>query len=378
MQQVRQRSSSMELLRIFSMLMIIIFHIYLHNIIPQVSQIDEVYPYFGQPVFSPRIALLSFFRTFGPTGNDLFILISGFFMVSRAPSTIDLENVSKKLLFQLGFGTVVLCVVSMVCSLFITETFIPVITDGFFNTDLWFIGYYLLIIVFAKTFLNGYLQKISQKQYRMLLLVSFALLQFEWSGRFIDGFSNKFTDYLIGLFLYALGGYIKRYNPFGKIKLRFAVLLIVLLYVSLMLSVYNQTQTALQRLLWNNEAFEHPIRSFANSSLIIILISVSWFELFRRIPVFSSKIINFLGKATFMAYIIHENSFFHALWDLTNWRTFFYDAPRLFYMSLFKWTVISFLAGVVVYTIYLGAGKLLRKYGHIFLKEGPCESVANK
>ena len=291
---------------------------------------------------------------------------------------IDLEKVSKKLLFQLGFGTVVLCVVSMVCSHFITETFIPVITDGFFNSDLWFIGYYLLIIVFARTFLNGYLQKISQKQYRMLLLVSFALLQFEWSGKFIDGFSNLFTGYLIGLFLYALGGYIKRYNPFGRIKLRFVVLLIALFYVSLMLSVYNQTQTALQQLLWNKKAFEHPIRSFANSSLIIILISVSWFELFRRIPVFSSQIINYLGKATLMMYIIHENSFFHALWDLTDWRTLFYDAPRLFYMNLFKWTVISSLAGVAAYTVYLGAGKLLRKCGHIFLKEEPCESVANE
>lgn len=206
MQQSKQRASNMELLRIAAMFMIIIFHIYLHNIVPQVSEQSESYPYFGVPAFSSRIALLSVFRSFGATGNDIFILISGYFMARRESKAIDLGSTTKKLLLQFGFATATLCVLSMGCSHLISKTYIPIITDTFFNSDMWFVGYYLLIILFAKFFLNDFFQRASKKEYAAALLVMFALTQFAWTRGLIDGFSDSLSILLTGLVLYTGGG----------------------------------------------------------------------------------------------------------------------------------------------------------------------------
>ena len=378
MQHAKQRASNMELLRIAAMFMIIVFHIYLHNVVPQVSAQSESYPYFGVPAFSSRIALLSVFKSFGATGNGIFILISGYFMAQRESKAIDVGSTTKKLLLQFGFATAALCVLSMVCSHLISKTYIPIITDTFFNSDMWFVGYYLLIILFAKFFLNDFLQRASKREYAAALLVMFALTQFSWTRSLIDGFSDSLSILLTGLVLYAGGGYIRKYDPFGRIRSSVVILLGIFIYLMIFVSVYNMTQTALQESFWNHDEFVHPVRSYSNSNFIIFAAAVVWFELFRRIRVPNSKVINFLGQSTFIVYIVHENKFFHALWDLTNWQPLFFDAPTRFYTELAKWTVISFLSGVAVYAAYLAAEKVISKCGWIIFKKDVQYSRSDK
>lgn len=369
MQHIKQRASNIELLRIAGMLMIITFHIYLHNVIPQVSEQNEFYPYIGVPAFSPRIALLSVFNSLGATGNGIFILISGYFMVQREPQSIDLGKITKKLLLQFGFATAVLCVLSMICNYLITDTYIPVITDTFFNTDMWFVGYYLLVILFAKFFFNNFLQKASKNEYATILLIMFALTQLSWTRGIIKGFNKGLLTLFTGLLLFAGGGYIRKYNPFSRIRSSVVILLGISIYLMIFVSVYNMSNTALQKMIWNHTDFIHPIRKFGNSDLIILVAATVWFELFRRIRVPNSKVINFLGQSTLVIYIVHENALFHALWDLTNWQTLFFDVPIVFYAELAKWTIISFLSGVAVYAIYFAAGKAVHRYGWIIFRK---------
>jgi len=53
----------------------------------------------------------------------------------------------------------------------------------------------------------------------MFLVVLFALLQFSWSVSVISNLGGGLETLCIGVFLYSLGGYIKEYNPFKKVRL---------------------------------------------------------------------------------------------------------------------------------------------------------------
>lgn len=202
-----------------------------------------------------------------------------------------------------------------------------------------------------------------------MILVMFALTQLAWARSLIDGFSDGLSTLLTGLVLYTGGGYLYKYDPFGRIRSSVVILLGIFVYLMIFISIYNMTQTALQQTFWNHDEFVHPVRDFGNPDFIILAAATVWFELFRRIRVPNSKVINFLGQSTFIVYIVHENKFFHALWDLTNWQSLFFDAPAVFYAELIKWTVISFLSGVAVYAAYLAAGKVISKYGWIIFKK---------
>lgn len=67
--------------------------------------------------------------------------------------------------------------------------------------------------------------------------------------------------------------------------------------------------------------FFQNIPIFPNHSIVILISSICLFEVFRRIHLPSSRLITFLGKSTFMVYLMHDNYFFYKLWNLKDWIT---------------------------------------------------------
>lgn len=92
------------------------------------------------------------------------------------------------------------------------------------------------------------------------------------------------------------------------------------------------------------------------------------FELFRRISIPKNKVINFLGKATLMIYLIHDNQFFYSLWSGTGWVVMLYYNPLLFILKLLQWTLITFFMGLMAYIVYDFSLRILKKYKNIFVK----------
>ena len=92
------RSSNFELLRILALLMIILDHIVVHCMNGQLVGSQTI---LNQPMFFKRMQLLNFAMTFGYIGNNIFVLISGYFLISK----MDKSNILKtagKLLSQQG------------------------------------------------------------------------------------------------------------------------------------------------------------------------------------------------------------------------------------------------------------------------------------
>ena len=311
----KTRSSNIELLRILAMFMIIIFHISDHCVKVQLTDTASMLRMnnglFCEPVFYKKLLLLSTFAPMGKIGNVIFITISGYFMVSKG-NGINLAKISKKLLLQLGFAAV-----------------------------------------------------------SLTLIVLFAFIQFRWTGSMANSLANGLRTLLTGIFLYALGGFIHLYNPFGKIRTYCLYLIIAVSFLFIYISAYNVTQTNIQTYFLNEskDIFIQKIPSFSDYSIIPILVGLSLFEIFRRIHIPCSRMINFVGASTFMVYLLHDNAFAYSLWNTQDWITLLYEHPYIYLFKHLRWTAATFLIGILFYIIYLCLGKALSKCRWLVMKE---------
>ena len=219
-----QRASNIELLRIIAMLMIVGYHIVCHCVNVQLTD-------------KSSMAIMPF----GITGNAIFLLIAGYFGVEKG-NKLNIAKTSKKLLLQQGFAAVILTIASAACyRLFWAHrsVYIGLIGIDWFNSMSWFVGYYFLVVLLARLFLNRYLLRLDRKQYGAFLIVIFAFTQFGWSGGLADALASGSRTLATGIFLYSFGGFIKRYQPFKKIKPWAWILAIGLTYVLIFITDYN-------------------------------------------------------------------------------------------------------------------------------------------
>lgn len=364
MKQNNNRSSNFELLRIVAMIMIIMHHLFIHCIGKQLIDIESIANmnngYFNNPTVYNKLFIADYAYFMGPLGNAFFILISGYFMSEK--ENIDMKNISIKLLSQLVFASICLIFVSFIWSMISTGRFTGVADISYFNSLAWYIGYYFLIILTGKLFLNNYLAKLNKTQYIEFLFIIFSLIEFTWTGTFLDNLIPGLRLLCTGIFLYSIGGYIKKYNPFNKIKISVIILYIVLVICVIYFSAYNIRVINIEEFINSGEKeYIQVIPRFDNWDFLVLTASVMIFELFRRMKPFHNKIINFLGGATLMIYIIHDNPFFYALWMRVDWIYYWYNNTFQFLLNVLLWVAITFSIGLIVYVAYVITNKMLAK-----------------
>ena len=239
-----------------------------------------------------------------------------------------------------------------------------------FNDMSWFVGYYFLVMLCAKLFLNKFLAKLDKSQYLTFLISCFALIQLRWSRTLADGLTAGLSILVTGIFLYSLGGYIRKYNPFERIRGCVFVLVILAIYVLLYLSNYNTVINRIEDYIrsGSTDAFRPNIQEFGNYSIVVILIGICLFELFSRLHIPQNKLINYFGAATFMTYLMHDNTFIYSIWNTQDWVTLLYNSPLEFCLKIELWALMFLGCGVVLYSLYIGMEKLYRRYKYIFLK----------
>lgn len=250
------------------------------------------------------------------------------------------------------------------------DTFFQLINIQVFNSMSWFVGYYYAVILIAKLFLNGFLERIDHREYLTLLTVNFAFIQFGWTGGLADALMPGLRTLLTGVFLYALGGYFKIYDPLGRLRTCVFFLTIAIMYFFVNLSAYNDLQTNIENYIRNRteDEFIQSVPGFPNYSIIVIIIGVCLFELFRRIRIPQSKFLNYLGQSTFMVYLLHDNGFFYSIFDTKDWITLLYSHPYRFVFVILIWAAGVFACGTAGYTFYVILARLFDKYKWIMYK----------
>lgn len=383
MENKAQRSSNIELLRCVAMLMIVLHHIVCHCVNIQLTDRSSMQRMdnglFIHPMFYKKLILLDTINTFGLIGNVIFILISGYFIIYKG-NNIDVVKISKKLLLQLGFSAIFLTVASTICFWTMSDVFLDLIDIQFFNSMAWFVGYYYAVILIAALFLNDFLLKADRKKYMAFLAVCFAFIQFGWTGDLAEGLIPGLRTLLTGVFLYALGGAMRKYNLFSQIRTYVLFAVIAAAYFLVILSAYNTTEYEIENYIRSNsgDIFFQTIPVYSNYSIVVIVIGICVFEIFLRIRIPQSRFLNYLGQTTFMCYLIHDNGLFYSIWNTQDWITLLYHSPYRFLLNVCLWTLAVFLCGVAVYTLYTILAALFSKYKWILFKEQNLNICQNK
>ena len=373
--EIKQRRSNLELLRIVAMLMIIAFHIYWHCVSGQLTDPDSMERMgnglFSVPLFYKKLLLLTVFSSFGRAANVVFMTLTGYFMVAKGRE-IRLIPIAKKLLLEQGYAAVLLLITSLLVFRRNPDSCTTLTEINLFNSMSWYVGYYFLVMLLARLFLNRYLEKLERKQYRLFLFALLCMTQFKWIIKLLNGVTGNLVILVTGVFLYSLGGYIRRYQPFARVRTWAIFGVIAGIYALMFLSTYAGVQDRIQD--YYREASTDPfiqyIPNVGDNSIVAILLGLSLFELFRRIKMPCCRVINYLGGATFMIYLFHDNSFFYSLWDKQDWITLLCMHPIGFLLRYGIWTVRTFVYGFIAYLGYRLLCRLCRKAGvqKLFLK----------
>lgn len=365
----KKRSSNIELLRIVAMFMIITYHIFIHCMYAQLNNGNK--SLFNHPFFYKRLIFFSVISPFGKIGDVIFILISGYFMINKGKD-INLQKTVTKLLSQQGFVALILLLGSSIVfkisrlSTLTNHTLIKMVDANIFNNLSWFPGYYFLIILIAALFLNNYLQKLDQKKYVTFLLVLFALTQFTWICKLLYTISEELIVLVTGIFLYSLGGYIRLYNPFSKIRMYVLPFILVVCFVIVCISAHNITYNNIQTC--TAKTFNQDILQFSDFNILPLICGITLFEMFRRINISHSKLINFIGSSTFIVYLIHDNEFFYSFWNANNWIPTLYKNPAMYYLEYFVLIILTFTIGIIMYTFYTLLMNCLPRLKKLILK----------
>lgn len=375
-----KRSSNLELLRILAMLLIIGAHLSGGGIALQLS--DWVKSgwnadYFCHPIFYKRLCILAMAHPSGKMGNALFILISGYFMANKPSQAIDLTKSGKKLLCMIAYAVALLTFASAVFRQFVRNplsggTITSFVDFTWFDAhSWWFPGYYFLVILIGKLFLNKWLAEADRKKYLMLLVSLLAIIEFKWTVYLINNLIDQLPILLTGLFLYTLGGYIRKYDPFEKARSWVFFAIIIGTYVIICINYYVHMLSSINDYDPNSgELFiQGNILGYDNNSIYVFLVAVSLFELFRRLPEFHSRIINYLAASTFMVFLLHANDLGTAIWMSKDWLTPLYESPLRFCFEFAAWIIGIFTVGAILYGGYLLLGRLLKYLKPLAVKE---------
>lgn len=283
------RNSSIELLRILSMLMIVFHHFSVHGGFEWDAASLSI-PYFWCNLISMG----------GKIGVDVFILISGYFLVKREGPVFNFKRILK-FWGQVFFYSIVIYLLGlMVIGDLRTSSLIEVIFP-ITSSSWWFASTYFVLFL-LHPFLNKLIACLDKRRHQNLL----ALLVICWCA--IPTFTTapyQGNDLSWFITLYVIAGYARIYgfNPrftSGHYFL-FSGIVSAFTYLSSVGFSILGTKSSI--------FFYHASYFYGQEKLPILLISLTLFMGFATLKMEYHKWINVTASATFGVYLIHDHPF---------------------------------------------------------------------
>lgn len=306
------RQSNIELLRIVSMLMIVMFHFSVHGAWPE-----------GGPLTSDvAVEMLSFG---GKLGVNCFVLITGYFMVSRTLKVQSLLRIALQTWFYSFtiLGLFLAFQPELVTPEKLQRALLPLCTGEY-----WFVTCYLGLMV-ACPFLNVLYRHLSPAGRSRLMAVGFVVLSLIPTLTIVNPIGSNLVWFF---YLYLLGGWIRDQKP-AKSKAEKSAGLCL----ADPLRIVNRPGAALSFLggigfVWASMAVIGWAQRAWGFSLIspdyfiwqymvpTFLASVGLMLLFTRLKMPNSRLVNTAASCALGVYLIHDNPLVRAwLWPYLAW-----------------------------------------------------------
>ncbi len=286
---IKKRDSSFELLRIIAMFSITICHLATHGNF-----------YFDSQTLSIPKFWWYFIELGGNFGVNIFVLISGYFLILDNCEVINVKKILK-IWGQIFFYSVLICVVFG--SLGVTEFSFNVIAKSMFPITFenwWFASTYFVLYL-LHPFLNMLLRRIDKKTFQNLLILLISIWCIIPSVTFSEYQSNKLLWFIT---LYSIAAYIRLFdfNPFFRLKhyICFCFIFSIIRYFSSIILIIIGTKISY--------VSTHTLAFYGRQSVFTLLSSLSMFMVFKNLNINYSKWINGIASATFGVYLIHDHS----------------------------------------------------------------------
>lgn len=331
----KNRESNFELLRIFSMLLIISFHyVYKSGYIVTELTLSNT--------------IIKFFYFFGELGVNLFILITGYFQVK---GNFSLKKLIK-IILEVNFYYILSMFINNLLfglpftfleskrSLFLM--FFSVIFNRY-----WFITAYVLLYILSP-FINMFMKKLAKKDLKKFILTILIL----WCiiPTFFGFLSNTsesllfYNRFIWLLIVYIIGAYIRLYSlELFKSKRNIYISNIITTLIMLLSIVVIWKFKMFFAKVGTTELayFWHP------NTIPMLLLSVGIFEMFANFKIKNNKFINLMASTTLGIYVLHDGILQNYLWNVL-FKTNASLNTNYFLVHIILATFIIFIAGSII------------------------------
>ena len=290
------RNTSIELLRIISMIMIMFHHFAYHG----------NFEWNFNEVTLPHL-WYDFILMGGKVGVDIFVLISGYFLIEN---TEKLFQPKKLLKFwgQVVFYSIMTYLLSVMLRLNAFEikqlikVCLPITYPGW-----WFASTYFMLYL-IHPFLNKLLHGLSKTEYQYLILMMVLCWSIIPTATTQLFESNSLLWFVT---LYGIAGYVNLYGGNQKLQSKHYFSL----YFMVLIITYTVSTTFLFLGTKKEEWSTHAIDFFEIERLPILLMAITLFMGFVTLKMNYHKLINMIASATFGLYLIHDSSYIrYYLW----------------------------------------------------------------
>jgi surface polysaccharide O-acyltransferase-like enzyme len=327
-----KRQTNFELLKILSALLIVSFHCVYHG----------GFTYTG--TFSASQWLLKEFWLFGQLGVNLFMMISGYFMINSKFQKTKLF----KLVFLVYFYHILSCTVAWLSgnldgnqiSDFLSALLFPVTRRTY-----WYVTVYLMIYLLSP-FINRFVKALTQKAFATLLMITFVLWSLlpTLSGWAIGVerdlyYYNRFIWCVV---VYLWGAYIRLYSLSVTKNKRSSLLLASVSFLLASLAIPAiMICNALFGLSVEPAYFWHP------NTVLTLLTSIGMFGFALHTNGPNWKWIPVLSSTSLGIYLLHDGKLRNFIWQRVFPNAQHQDSPFLILYILFAILAI-FLCGIIV------------------------------
>ncbi|MCM1143280.1 MAG: acyltransferase [Blautia sp.] len=302
---MKKRKTNIELLRVLSMFLVIMIHL-----MTKTSVLWEMNP--GQPVYY----ISWFLYALCMTGVNCYVLISGYFWEE---TKFRFEKLLQ-IYFQVLFYSITIALVLYACKVELksswADVFLPIT-----SSEYWFATIYIGLYCFAP-YLALIIQNMEEKPYRRLLLLLGVLFSVIPTFLHKDGWLNEGGAYGIVwfIYLYLIGGYLRKYYADGKKKAGWYYLVSILVIPLCKFAVLFVGRIGfVSRILREEIIFKISEIFYSFNALPALCASVFLFCFFCSVQIKNEKLakgIQFTGGLTFGIYLVHNNrNLAHVLWE---------------------------------------------------------------
>ena len=262
------------------------------------------YAVHGGWAFTPDFTLSKYFLQIfsfgGKVGVDIFILITGYFMIHSAFKPEKLVKLVGQIWF---YGLIILgfaCFKHLDTVNFgnAIQSIIPL------GQTSWFAYTYLVMYLFIPV-LNPCIKALSKEQLRKVLALStvlwFVIPTFWNIWPKLPWLDFCFSSLLLFFYLYGLGAYIRLYGE--SLDSRDSVRLIVAGFAGIFAGYLLIDLVAI-----HHHSFMGRMFYFSGDNLFTLLMGVGLFLYFRKLDMPYSSVINKIAATTFGIYLIHDSN----------------------------------------------------------------------